>query len=375
MPAVLLPRRTLGECCPQRRALMLLPLSLLLASRGVPVDQTSGPAAAATTTDNTTTITTTVATVVATIVATVVTTATAAYNTEVSSYTTTIATTIATTITTTIATTIATVTAIDNTEVPSAPNTTYTPAPTSHLTTSTATTTTGGLVVQANAPDSPSSIGSKSSPNTIAIAAGAIAGSVVIAVAALICFLVRKNRRRRNHQPDPGPPPVNQHRDSGTGGRPRSEEPQMYLAASGPVPFIPTSRPTSQVVNDPYNIERPWIESSQSDDSPPCLVSSTQRQTLRSSNIGSSSRSDLGNPSEGASSSQPTQPPQRKLRVEGGGGGRGGGLVLPEKLGLLGLPPGASPPIPGGMGGGRVSTPDAALIHRPTKSPPPQYEG
>ncbi|KAG8996613.1 hypothetical protein FRB94_008179 [Tulasnella sp. JGI-2019a] len=140
----------------------------------------------------------------------------------------------------------------------------------------------------------------------------------------------------------------------------------MYQAASGLVPFVPTSAvagAAGAAVDDPHKAEQPWIESSQSDISPPYLASSSQQplQQQPSSNVPSSSRSDLGNPSEGASSSSHPQ------RI-------GGGLVPLEKS-LPGLPPGASPPIPGGVGGGRAVTPDAALMYHPARSPPPQYEG
>ncbi|KAG9023180.1 hypothetical protein FRB95_013467 [Tulasnella sp. JGI-2019a] len=63
--------------------------------------------------------------------------------------------------------------------VASASDTTYTP--TSQSTTS----TTGGLVAQTNTPDSPPSSDSKSTSKTIAIAVGAVAGFLAIAVAVL----------------------------------------------------------------------------------------------------------------------------------------------------------------------------------------------
>ncbi|KAG8996615.1 hypothetical protein FRB94_008181 [Tulasnella sp. JGI-2019a] len=141
----------------------------------------------------------------------------------------------------------------------------------------------------------------------------------------------------------------------------------MYQTASGLVPFVPTSAAVAaggQVVDDPSKVEQPWIGSSQSDISPPYLTSSSQQPLQQQPSSNLASQSDLGNPSEGASSSSHPQ------RIVGGGGG--GGLVSPEKS-LPGLPPGAGPPIPGGIGGGRSMTPDAALAR--TQSPPPQYEG
>ncbi|KAG9026564.1 hypothetical protein FRB95_008686 [Tulasnella sp. JGI-2019a] len=166
---------------------------------------------------------------------------------------------------------------------------------------------------------------------------------------------------------------MNQHGGGGVGAdQPGLEEPHMYQAASGLVPFVPTSTTgaSGQVADNPYKVEQQWTESSQSDASPPYLTSPPQLQQQPSSNLASSSRSDLGNPSEGGSSSQPSHPPQRIW---------GGGLVAPEKSGLPGLPPGASPPIPGGMGsmlmGGGLMTPDTASMYHPARSPPPQYEG
>ncbi|KAG9026566.1 hypothetical protein FRB95_008688 [Tulasnella sp. JGI-2019a] len=228
------------------------------------------------------------------------------------------------------------------------------------------TSTTGGLV----APDSPSSGSNKSNSKTVAIAVGIVAGLLAIAVAVLIYLLVRRNRRRRDHLFDVDPSPVDQHGGGIVGGRLGMEVPHMYHAASAIVPFVPSSAAAGgQAIDGSSKVEQPWNESSQSDISPPYLTSSSQPQQPRqsSSNVASESRSDLGNPLERASfSSQPPHP----QRV----GGRG--LVSPEKSALPGLPPGASPPIPGGMEGvGRVATPEAASMYRQVQSPPPQYEG
>ncbi|KAG8983007.1 hypothetical protein FRB94_008186 [Tulasnella sp. JGI-2019a] len=228
----------------------------------------------------------------------------------------------------------------------------------------------GGLVAQTNVPDSPSSSNSKSNSKTIAIAVGVVAGLLSIAVAVLIYLLVRRNRRRRDHLFDVDPSPVDQHGGGIVGGRLGMEVPHMYHAASAIVPFVPSSAAAGgQAIDDSSKVEQPWNESSQSDISPPYLTSSSQPQQPQqsSSNVASEFQSDLGNPLERASfSSQPSYP----QRV----GGRG--LVSPEKSALPGLPPGASPPIPGGMEGvGRVATPEAASMYRQAQSPPPQYEG
>ncbi|KAG8983001.1 hypothetical protein FRB93_007702 [Tulasnella sp. JGI-2019a] len=232
--------------------------------------------------------------------------------------------------------------------------------------TSTGTATTGGLVAQTHAPNAPSSGGSKSSSKAIAIAVGVVAGLLAITVAVLIYLFVRRNRRRGDRQFDAHSSPVNQHGGgSGAGDQLGPEEPHMYQAASGAIPFVPTSG-GGQAVDGSYKVEQqPWGES---DINPLYLISpSRPRQPQQSSsNVASSSRSDLGNPLEGASfSSQPSHP----QRV---GGGR---LVSPEKS-LPSLPPGASPPIPGGVGGrGLAMSPDAASTYHPARSPPPQYEG